>query len=264
MTGPTSDGGDLAFESRGAGPAVVLLHGLTFDRSMWRPVLDRVSRVSRCVAVDLPGHGDSREPSRRLDEVATSIHRLLENLDVERPVVVGHSMAAVVAILYAARYPVGGIVLVDQPLEMAPFAHLVQRLAPALRSETFAAAFEPFRASMGIELVPEPYHSQLNRSQRIERDLVLSYWDQALTTAPTNLQSTLDDALAAITAPCLAIFGRALERSEIAQWQSNWPAIKVEQWPGYGHLPHLVDADRFAHRLVSFIAECTAARTSHP
>jgi pimeloyl-ACP methyl ester carboxylesterase len=49
------------------------------------------------------------------------------------PVVVGHSIAAIVATAYAARHPTRGIINVDQPLQAAPFAAMVQSLADKLR-----------------------------------------------------------------------------------------------------------------------------------
>ena len=44
-------------------PPLVLLHGLTYDRTMWRPALDELRRRDadrRVVSIDLPGHGGSR------------------------------------------------------------------------------------------------------------------------------------------------------------------------------------------------------------
>ncbi len=46
-----SDGGELAYEERGAGPAIVFLHSSIADRSMWRPVARLADRY-RCVALD--------------------------------------------------------------------------------------------------------------------------------------------------------------------------------------------------------------------
>src|ERR1700730_7091490 len=43
-------------------PPLVLLHGLTFDRRMWRPALTELDTMDpgrRTIAIDLPGHGDS-------------------------------------------------------------------------------------------------------------------------------------------------------------------------------------------------------------
>ncbi len=50
---------DLAYERRGGGPPLVLLHALGADREMWAPVLDRLAVQRDVVAVDLPGFGSS-------------------------------------------------------------------------------------------------------------------------------------------------------------------------------------------------------------
>ena len=49
----------LAFERRGDGPALVLLHPLGADRRAWDPVVDRLARERTVVTVDLPGFGAS-------------------------------------------------------------------------------------------------------------------------------------------------------------------------------------------------------------
>jgi pimeloyl-ACP methyl ester carboxylesterase len=54
-----SKGIGLVYEECGTGFPVVFIHGLTFNRSTWRPILDRLAGRFRCVAVDLPGHGGS-------------------------------------------------------------------------------------------------------------------------------------------------------------------------------------------------------------
>lgn len=49
----------LATDDRGTGPAIVLLHGLTFSRRTWDPITALLTDRHRVVTVDLPGHGDS-------------------------------------------------------------------------------------------------------------------------------------------------------------------------------------------------------------
>ena len=124
----------LAYDAQGSGPPLVFIHGLTFDRTSWRPITGRLVDGYRCFAIDLPGHGDSSGPPCPLDDIAAELHRVLDRLGVEPPVVVGHSMSAALAGVYAARYPEAGVVDVDQPLYVRPFVELVQSLAPALRS----------------------------------------------------------------------------------------------------------------------------------
>jgi pimeloyl-ACP methyl ester carboxylesterase len=71
------DSGDLAYDLQGSGPPFVFIHGLTFDRTSWRPITSRLADEYRCITIDLPGHGDSSGPPRPLDDIAAEIHRLL-------------------------------------------------------------------------------------------------------------------------------------------------------------------------------------------
>src|SRR4051812_15079754 len=103
----------LAYERSGRGVPVVLLHGLTFDRRAWAPIVERLRDDVLCIAVDLPGHGHSGGSAMPLDRLAAVLHRQLGALDIDRPVVVGHSMFGGLAMLYAAQYPVRGGVIVD-------------------------------------------------------------------------------------------------------------------------------------------------------
>src|SRR5215472_18787325 len=91
----------LSYDIEGTGTPVVFLHGLTFDRRTWRPIIGRLDGLVTSIAIDLPAHGDSGGEPASVETVAERIHLLLETLGVERPVVVGHSMAAGLAGLFA-------------------------------------------------------------------------------------------------------------------------------------------------------------------
>jgi pimeloyl-ACP methyl ester carboxylesterase len=75
----------LAYERRGSGPTLVLIHPLGADRTMWAPVLDRLAAQRDVVAIDMPGFGGSpvldagtRPTPRALAEaVAASLDTLL-------------------------------------------------------------------------------------------------------------------------------------------------------------------------------------------
>ncbi len=125
-------GTDLAFEQHGDGVPVVFLHGLTFDRTTWRPIIDRLGDGVRSIAIDLPGHGATGGGPCSLDEMAARVRALVDGLGVERPVVVGHSMSGGIATVYAAAHPARGAVIVDSAPDIRPFVELVQRLESAL------------------------------------------------------------------------------------------------------------------------------------
>lgn len=244
-------------------PPLVLLHGLTFDRSLWRPALAELRRIDpgrRVLALDLPGHGESPDwSSYDVESVAHGVHRAVEEAQLQSPVVVGHSIAAVIATVYAARYPTRGIVNVDQPLQVASFAGLVRSLADKLRGPAFPAIWETFAASMHIELLPQSAQNLVRSTCNPRQDLVLGYWRELLERPVDELADLATAGLTAVRAarvPYLVVAGGDLE-PDYEQWLNEMlPQATVTVWPGSGHFPHLAHPDRFA--------ECLAATAQWP
>lgn len=251
-----SQGSGLAYEARGAGDPIVFIHGLTFNRSTWRPLLDRLADRFHCVAVDLPGHGESAGLPDSMEEVARQISGLVTDLGIERPVIVGHSLGGIIATMYAATFPVAGVVNIDQPLDTTPFIRMLQQFEPELRGPHFAAAFEPIRQSIGVELLPEPLRSGTLATQTVRQDLVLAYWNETFRRSPDALQALLDEGARKITVPYLAIFGRRLEDGERVRLQNRLSRLELEEWPDRGHMVHLMEPDRFARRVAAFVDTC--------
>ena len=242
-------------------PPLVLLHGLSFDRSMWRPALAELRHIDpgrRVLALDLPGHGDSPAwSSYDVEGVGDGVHRAVEEAELQSPVVVGHSMAGIIATVYAARHPTRGVVNVDQSLQVAPFAGLLQSLSDKLRGPAFAAIWDSFAAGMHIELLPEDAQNLVRSTCHPRQDLVLGYWREVLERPVDELASLATAGLTTLCAaglPYLVVAGADLEPG-YQQWLSEiLPQVAVTVWPGSGHFPHLAHPDRFA--------ECLAA-TAH-
>src|SRR6476619_3070581 len=165
----------LAYDDEGTGTAVVFLHGLTFDRRTWRPIVQRLRGSVRSIAVDLPAHGESDGPPVPLEVAADRIHELIASLGVELPVVVGHSMSASIAFIYAMAYPTAGIAVVDSGLEVRPFAEMVRRLEPVLRGPGFTDAWQQFEASLGLDRIPEPERALVLERRVVRQDVVVGY-----------------------------------------------------------------------------------------
>jgi pimeloyl-ACP methyl ester carboxylesterase len=104
-----------------------------------------------------------------MEEVGHQVQGLVTGLGIERPVVVGHSLGGLMATFYAATFSVAGVVNVDQPLDVQPFARLLQQVEPVLRGPHFAAALGPIRQSMGVELLPEPLRSHTLATQTVRQ-----------------------------------------------------------------------------------------------
>jgi pimeloyl-ACP methyl ester carboxylesterase len=252
-----AQGSLLAFEERGTGVPIVFVHGLTFSQRTWDPIVDRLAGRFRCVTLDLPGHGESGGLPRSKEEVGPQIHALVTHLGIERPVVVGHSLGGIEATMYAARFPVSGVVNVDQTMEVRPFVNMLHQLEPALRGPHFEAAFEPIRQSIGVEKLPEPLRSRTLATQTVRQELVVAYWNDLFRESPESLQLFVNEATRKISAPYLAVFGRRLTDDERASMHARLPTLELEEWPDLGHMVHLMEPDRFADRLASFIDRCS-------
>jgi pimeloyl-ACP methyl ester carboxylesterase len=252
-----STAGGLAYDERGAGFPVVFIHGLTFNRTTWHPIMDQLAGRFRCVAVDLPGHGASSGFPLSMEEALLQVYWLVSDLGIERPVIVGHSLGGIMATIYAATFPVAGVVNVDQPLDTGPFMQMVRHLEPGLRGPNFAAVFEPIRQSIGVELLPEPLRSSTLATQAVRQDLVLAYWNDVFQRSPEDLQALLDRGTKRITVPYLAVFGHELSDDERVRLQNRLSRLELEEWPDRGHMVHLMEPERFAHRVAEFVHMCS-------
>lgn len=111
------DGLRLHYIERGEGPPVVLLHGNPGSTEDFIPLLNVLAKEHRAIAVDRPGHGYSERASASdmtPSDQAEAIHSALQQLGVDRPILVGHSWGGALSLVYALRFPdeVRGIVLV--------------------------------------------------------------------------------------------------------------------------------------------------------
>jgi pimeloyl-ACP methyl ester carboxylesterase len=246
----------LAYEEHGNGIPVVFLHGLTFNRATWRPIIERLGDGVRSIALDLPGHGETGGEPCTVRKAPARVMAALDSLGIREPVIVGHSISSSIASLYAASYPVRGVVNVEGTFDIRPMAELARRLEPVMRSDRFAEAFEPFQQSMGFEHVPEPLRTREVESQDIRQEVVLGYWEQLFREDPNELQQELDAGMASIQAPCLCVFGHELSAGERSRLREHVSSVQIEEWPDRGHLIHLAEVDRFAARLRAFIARC--------
>jgi non-heme chloroperoxidase len=113
---------DVTFsvDEAGSGPPVMLIHGWTMSGRFFRRQLEGLSGRFRVVVPDLRGHGTSEKVLRghTVPQYAADLHAILAELGVERPVLAGWSMGAMVAYDYLRAYGAGavaGLVIVDQP-----------------------------------------------------------------------------------------------------------------------------------------------------
>ncbi|MEX2974813.1 alpha/beta fold hydrolase [Streptomyces sp. C184] len=105
----------LPADEAGQGRAVVLLHARPTDRTMWTAHLPRLADAGiRAIALDLPGHGEAVAHDQRVVAPWQDVLDTLDQLGVDRCVLAGNSLGALVALQVAvtAHDRVDGLVLV--------------------------------------------------------------------------------------------------------------------------------------------------------
>lgn len=242
----------LHHQATGQGPLTVLLHGITENSTAWDPVIELLAPTHRVLAVDLRGHGRSpAEPPYDMLTLAMDVGATLEAVAPEEPpLIIGHSLGAMVATVYATMHPVRAVVNVDQSLDLAPLQQMVLEMLPKLRTAQFDETLDALFAELEAGALAPAASARLQSLRRYDRDVVLGIWDGDLQQAtPTELTDLASELLRAIRAPYLALHGSEPGEDYRAWLAATQPAVTVEAWPGCGHYPHLVHPERFVDRV---------------
>ena len=99
------------------GKTIVLLHGWGQNIEMMKPIGDRFTKDFDIVIFDLPGFGSSSEPKEFFScyDYVELIHQALEELKVEKPIIIGHSFGGKLGLLYASKYETEKLVCLASP-----------------------------------------------------------------------------------------------------------------------------------------------------
>ena len=136
----------LHYEDRGAGDALVFLHGWCDRAAAWDSMLGEFANDYRCIAPDMRGHGGSGFPRDHAyfpEALSNDVRAVCEAAGVERPILMGHSFGGFLAAFTAMRFPgwARAIVVEDQSLALRPFAEQMKSAEAFIRGEDTHIAF---------------------------------------------------------------------------------------------------------------------------
>ncbi len=240
---------------RGAGPALVLIHGFgASTHDFEEHVLEPLARAHHVVAVDLYGFGWSE----RRDDFAygwslwsDQVLRTLDALDIPRASLVGHSMGGAVAAVLAARHPdrIDRLILADAFYPPGPGeislvfralrTPIIGELALAAVDDVSAPGFSP------------AHHERARLWARIRgtRRAMLRYVRD-----PAKL-AELHATYPAITVPTLVLHGTNDQFVRYAAMERAVPAVRGARIVTLAgdHFPFRDDAERFVREIEAFI-----------
>lgn len=114
----------LAYDRRGKGMPLVLLHGFPLDHHLWDDVALLLEDTFELILPDLRGFGESSTVDKpyTMDDYASDVAALLDQLGIQKAAVTGHSMGGYVALAFVRLYPerVSGFALVSSQVLADP------------------------------------------------------------------------------------------------------------------------------------------------
>ena len=98
----------IAYYKTGKGPAVILIHGLGLRSESWLEQIKILKKNYTIFSLDLPGHGQSKLLSKKkltLTGFCSEITKFIKLLDIYKPIMIGHSLGALITIEIAGNNP---------------------------------------------------------------------------------------------------------------------------------------------------------------
>src|SRR6266478_2978907 len=229
------DGARIHYESYGKGrAALVLIHGWSCSIDYWRDLIPDLSKRSRLIAIDLPGHGLSDKPqvSYTMDLFACAVEAVLRDAGVDRAVLVGHSMGTPVIREFYRKYPQKtlALVIVDGPLRAFGDRKMMEQFIAPLRGPGYKEAASKFIDGMfgqnaTAEMRAEIKNAMLNTPQAVAISAMEGMADESIWKQDK------------ITVPTLAIMAKSgfLATDAEQSYRSIAPKLEYQVWEGVGH-----------------------------
>ncbi len=260
------DGTAIHYSSTGTGEAVVFIAGMSLGCHVWDPVIETVGKVYRCIAVDPRGSGSSAAPRGpyTIETMAVDLDGLLDHLDVEQAVIVGHSMGGFVAMETALSFPkrVRSLVLVSTAASGDPTELGTTPEAAKALLRTGGKLEEIFRGMLEVGIDPGVRDAQPERIDALVK-AHLAHPPRGRGFAGQRAAVARFDAkerLSSIACPCLVLHGQsdALISHQTGKALANRvKGARFHLLDGVGHFPQVEASRRTAEAI------CELARL-HP
>ncbi|MEL7554205.1 alpha/beta fold hydrolase [Pseudomonas protegens] len=241
-------------------PVILLLHGLSADKSIWLRFARHFNRDYRLLIPDLGGHGETAYAAHQDYRVPAQAQRLLRLLDacgIQRVQVIGNSMGGYIAAWLAAHAPqrISGLALFDPAGVEAPETSDLQHLLEQGKNPFLVRSRADFQHFYSLTMaappwVPEAVLAAIAERYQARRGQLARIFAELQASPP------MEPELAKIQAPTLLLWGREdrlLHPSSAQVWAKGLPQAQVQLWEGIGHMPMVERPVRSARLYQQFL-----------
>ena len=247
----------LAFEVRGTGQPLLLLHGLGADRDVWREVHSPLSAGRQVVALDLLGFGQSAKPSTelRLRDLADSVIELLDELSFASVDVMGNSLGGWLALFLAVAHPerVRSVVAVAPAfLYGLPETVTAEALARGANPREEDAARRYLARALKREATPDDVVSLLRRRLSADDSNTIESLARSIERGEDLLVGKLED----VTQPVLVVHGVAdgvVPQAQSERVASEALTTQLMLLEASGHWPQIEEPELFTKAATEFL-----------
>lgn len=257
----------------GAGPPIVLLHGLRDQAHEWDPLAPALTPLGRVLALDQRGHGESDTPPGGYapDDFAADLAAFCDALALDRPVIIGHSLGGRVAYHFAVAYPerLRALVLIDIGAGSSPETIPAVVAFIEATAGPFANPDDALRALLGGRLLPNAGTAHYLRHNLRQGDDGLWCWkydlDAAIAAVRAGRGRDSWDVVARIRVPTLLVRGGrsdVLSAADAARLRDTIPGATLVELPGVGHLIPLAKPRELAAIIVAWLTNLPEMRNN--
>jgi pimeloyl-ACP methyl ester carboxylesterase len=273
-----SSGETIAVQVTGSGRPVLMVHGLGGNHHDWDGAIESLARQHSIHRFDLLGHG-ARASSKRqptLQQMAHDVAEVIAGLALERPMLVGHSMGALVVMKYLQDHgaaQIAGVCLIDQSPCITNNDQWQLGLFGSLTQGQLKETLQRLRGDF-VETVASEFIARLAPlKQARSRDALagrLARWAVAKLARSCGIEHVLSmlesladadfrDVIAKVKVPTMVVLGGESQHYgglPLGQYyRDTLPDGTVRMYKKASHSPHRQEPVRFAADLAAFAAK---------
>ena len=248
----------LHYRVLGKGAPLVILHGLFGSSDNWQSQAKKLAEFYTVYLVDLRNHGHSFwSPAHTYDLMAEDVHRLIEELNLKKIILLGHSMGAKVAMTFAQQHPnlLDKLILVDMGIKEYPMHH--QHILAGIHGLNLAT----YKSRGEAEIDLEKYIDNQSVRQFLLKNL---FWKSKGELAWRMNVTSLEENLLEILRPLpnqVVLTNSLFIRGELSNYildddipeiENVFPDSEFETILGAGHWVHAEAQEEFIHVVLGF------------